>query len=65
MSAKELEQEARQIRKENLEMKEEIRKTKEKLEQLSKEYEGSKQFNPAQRYEVLKDLIKAMYRPAS
>jgi len=58
MSASELEAEMERFRRQVIQLKADYRSRRLRLETLATEYESSKQFNPAQRYQVLKDMIK-------
>ena len=58
MSASELETETEQFRRQVIQLKADYRIRRERLEALAAAYESSKQFNPAQRYPALKDMIK-------
>lgn len=65
MSAKDIEKDLREFRKEILELKEEFRKHKQNLEKLAEEYEASKKLNPAQRYVDMKEMIKVVLSASS
>ncbi len=58
MSAKELETELEQLRKDTLKCKQEFYLQRDKIHRMSQEYEDSKKYNPTQRYTVLKTVIK-------
>ena len=58
MTAKALESETAQARKDVLRLKGEYYATRDQLEWLAKEYEASKKHNPTQRYTDLKDMVK-------
>ncbi|CAH1781602.1 unnamed protein product [Owenia fusiformis] len=61
-SSKDLEREIQLMDIEIPQIKRNIDILKGKFTDLSREYEGSKNLNPKQRYDKLKDLIKGMYR---
>jgi len=58
MSASELQADMEQYRREVIGLKADYRIWRQRLETLAAEYESSKKFNPAQRYPILKDMIK-------
>lgn len=62
MSTKEVNFRNEELRKEVLELKQEFYSIREKFDLLSKNYEDSKKYNPAQRYNVMKDIIKDFVR---
>lgn len=58
MSSKVLQADLEVLRKDILKYKTDLYSLRDKLERLATEYQDSKQHNPTQRYNVLKDLIK-------
>ena len=58
MTSKELEAEMETARKDILRLKTEFYSLRDGFDKLAQEYEASKQHNPTQRYQVLKELIK-------
>ena len=59
-TAKDIDAELEQMRKDILEYKNVFRTERDKLDRLALEYEASKKYNPTQRYGVLKSLIKSI-----
>lgn len=62
MSAKDLQTETEAMRKDVLQLKGEYYAVRDRLEWLGKEYETSKKFNPTQRYQELKNMVKVVTR---
>jgi len=58
MSVSQVEAETEQFRRQVIQLKADYRSRRERLDRLAAEYESSKQYNPAQRYQILKDMIK-------
>lgn len=58
MTSEEMEKEVTRMRREVLQLKQDFRMERDKLQKLEKEYQSSKSANPAQRYMELKELIK-------
>ena len=62
VSAKQLEAEVEDLKKQNRQMRQDIKLLVDKLDQLAKEYESSKKAGPPKRYELLKEMIKTVVR---
>jgi len=58
INSKDLEKELSKFNREIVDLKNDFRTLRDRLEHLGKEYEESKKLNPAQRYNALKEMIK-------
>jgi ribonuclease HII len=58
MTAAQLESDTERLRREVVQLKQDFRLERERLERLAAAYQDSKKLNPAQRYTALKDMIK-------
>lgn len=65
ISGKDLEQELSKFNRDVVELKNDFRTLRAKLDQLEKQYQESKRLNPAQRFVALKEMIKAATMPVT
>ena len=65
MSPSQLDSDADRMRREVVQLKQDFRLERERLERLAAAYQESKKLNPAQRYAALKDMIKDATTPAT